>query len=130
MKRPSFAAAFASAALFGCAAQAQTYQDWSGTIIPGVTNVPFPYTHLGPGQYNFTPSTATSLTPPSGARYAVVCSKVGAPQAEYTTDGQTTPGPSIGQDLPAGQCVQLLGADVIASFRIYSAGRLNAEYFK
>ena len=35
-----------------------------------------------------------------------------------------------GQDLPAGQCVQLLGADVIASFRIYSAGHVNAEYFK
>ena len=61
MKRLLFAAALASAAVFGCAAQAQTYQDSSGTIIPGVTNVPFPYTHLGPGQYNFTPSTATVL---------------------------------------------------------------------
>jgi hypothetical protein len=130
MKRLSFVAALASVALFGCAAQAQTYQDWSGTIIPGITNVPFPYTHMGPGQYNFTPSTPTALTPPSGARYAVVCSKVGASQAEYTTDGLTTPTPSTGQDLPAGQCVQLVGTDVIASFRIYSAGHVNAEYFK
>ena len=79
MKRLSFVAALASVALFGCAAQAQTYQDWSGTIIPGITNVPFPYTHMGPGQYNFTPSTSTALNPPSGARYAVVCSKVRLP---------------------------------------------------
>ena len=130
MKHLTFAAALASAALFGSAAQAQTYQDWSGTIIRAITSVPFPYTHMGPGQYNMTPSTATALNPPSGARYAVVCSKVGASQAQYTTDGLTTPTPSTGQDLPAGQCVQLVGADVIASFRIYSAGRVNAEYFK
>jgi hypothetical protein len=54
----------------------------------------------------------------------------GAAQAENTPVAHTTPTPSIGQDLPAGQCVQLVGADVIANFRIYSAGRINAEYFK
>ena len=47
MKRLSFVAALASAALFGCAAQAQTYQDWSGTIIPGITNVPVPVHSYG-----------------------------------------------------------------------------------
>ena len=53
-----------------------------------------------------------------------------SPNSPYMDRADVYPTPSIGQDLPAGQCVQLVGADVIASFRILSAGHVNAEYFK
>ncbi len=115
--------------LLSSAASAQTYIDAYGTVIPGVATVPFPFTPLAPGQHNLAPTSATALTPPSGARYATVCAS-GA-LARYTTDGVTAPTANVGMPLAAGACMTLSGALVIGGFRAFSsAGVLDVEYFK
>lgn len=127
-----------AATVFGCAlmalalvtmnASAQTYKDSNGTIIPGVAVPPFPYTPLTPGQHNLVVSTATGLTIPAGATYAIV--QAAGASVKYTTDG-TTPTASVGMTLPSGAALALSGASVLANFRaISSAGTLDVEYFK
>jgi hypothetical protein len=116
-------------ALIACAADAQTYRDSGGSIVPGVMPLPYAYTPLPPGQHNVAPTSATALTVPAGARLATVCAS--AATAKYTTDGVTTPTGSVGQPLPAGSCVSLSGTAVIANFLVFSAsGTLDVEYFQ
>lgn len=110
-------------------ALAQTYHDAAGTAVPGVMPLPFGFTPLSPGQHNIAPTSATSLTPPPGARYATVCAS--SASVKYTTDGTTAPTASIGMPLAAGACLALSGTSVLAKFRaISSAGTLDVEYFQ
>lgn len=111
------------------AANAQTYRDAGGTIVPGVVPLPYAYAPLPPGQHNLSPSSPTALTVPAGARYATVCASTSV--AKYTTDGVTIPTTGVGQTLPAGSCVSLSGPAVLANFRVISAsGTLDVEYFQ
>jgi hypothetical protein len=112
-----------------CEASGQTYRDAGGSIVAGVMPLPYAYTPLPPGQHNLSPTSATALTIPVGARYATVCASAAA--AKYTTDGATAPTATIGQPLPAGSCVSLSGPAVLANFRVVSAsGALDIEYFQ
>ena len=108
---------------------AQTYRDSSGTIVQGVFPLPYGYTPLPPGQHNFALTSSTALTIPTGARYATICASTAS--VKYTTDGTTTPTASVGMPLPAGACVALSGATVLANFLAISAtGTLDVEFFQ
>jgi hypothetical protein len=88
-------------------------------------------TPLGPGQYGVSPISATALTIPSGALYAVI-QAYGGNCLRYTTDGLTTPTTSVGMWLEA-QSLTLVGPQMIANFRIIAASSgatFSAEYFK
>lgn len=112
-----------------CQAIGQTYRDTGGTIVSGVVPLPYAYTPLPPGQHNLSPASSTALTIPAGARYATVCASTAA--ARYTTDGATTPTPTVGQPLPASSCISLSGPAVLANFRIMSpSGTIDVEYFQ
>ena len=116
--------------MFGaCVADAQTYRDSGGSIVPGFVPLPYAYTPLSPGQHNLAPTSATGLTVPAGARYATICASTSA--VKYTTDGVTAPSASVGQPLPAGSCVALSGPMVLSNFRAISgSGTLDVEYFQ
>ena len=119
----------ALALAFCAAAAAQQYKDKGGTIVQGVFPLPFGYVPLGPGQYGLTPTSATALTIPTGARYAVICAE--SATVRYTTDGATTPTSSVGIPLASGTCVGMSGATVLANFRaLSSSGTLDIEYFQ
>ena len=110
-------------------ALAQTYVDSSGTVVPGVAPIPFPFTPLAPGQHNLAPTGATGLAVPAGARYATVCGSTAT--IRFTTDGTTPPTNTVGMPLAAGACVTLSGSAVLANFKAISAsGTLDVEYFK
>lgn len=94
-----------------------------------VTVAPYNYTPLSPGQHNIALTSATALTIPAGATYAIVQAKTAT--VEYTTDGTTTPTSSIGMALPAGASVALSGPLVLAAFKAISAtGTLDVEYYR
>jgi len=94
---------------------AQTYRDSSGTIVQGVFPLPYGYTPLPPGQHNLALTSSTALTIPTGARYATICASTA----------------SVGMPLPAGACVALSGATVLANFLAISAtGTLDVEFFQ
>jgi hypothetical protein len=109
---------------------AQTYQDWGqNKNVTPVQTIPFPYTPLAPGQYGVTPTSATALTLPTGARVAVICASTAS--VRYTTDGSTTPTSSVGVQIPASTCIELTGSAVLANFKAISAtGSLDVEFFK
>jgi len=112
-----------------CAAHGQTYRDAGGSIVPGIIPLPYAYTPLPPGQHNLSLTSATALTVPAGARYAIVCASTAT--AKYTTDGVTAPTASVGQPLSAGSCLSLSGPAVLTNFRAYAAsGTLDVEYFQ
>jgi hypothetical protein len=124
--RGAFALALAVAA---SPAAAQTYLDRSGTIVPGVVALPYPYVPLSPGQHNLAPTSATALTVPGGARFATVCASTAT--VRYTTDGTTAPTSTVGMPLAAASCVALSGAAVLANFKAFSSsGTLDVEYFQ
>jgi hypothetical protein len=90
---------------------------------------PSGYAPVSPGQYNLAITSSTALTVPSSATYAVVCAATA--NANYTTDGTTTPTASVGMALPVGACVPLSGTAVLADFlAISAAGTLNVSYYK
>ena len=96
---------------------------------PGGVATPFGFTPLALGQHNLTPTSATPLSVPANALYAVVCAA--SASVRYTTDGATTPTASLGMTLAAGACVFLSGAKVLANFSAISAsGTLDAEFFR
>jgi hypothetical protein len=93
--------------------------------------VPYNYTPLSPMQVNVTLASATSLTIPAGATYAVVCAA--NQNVTYSIDGTTTPTSSIGTTLASGQCVPLAGPAVIAAFKAIetiSGATINVSYFR
>lgn len=101
--------------------------------IPGppsyTVNGPFPYTPLPNGQYGLAVTSATSLTVPNLATYAVICAETAT--VRYTTDGHTTPSASVGMPLLSGTCVGVAGPKVLANFKaLSSTGTLDIEYFK
>jgi hypothetical protein len=127
MKRLALGAALAL--VLAGPAWAQAYRDIAGTLVPGVIPLPTPYAPLSPGQHNLSPTSATALTVPSGARYATVCAS--GSTVRYTTDGTTTPTGTVGMPLAASACLSLSGPQVLANFRAFSAsGTLDVEYFQ
>jgi hypothetical protein len=112
-------------ALATSAAPAQTYRDIGGTVVPGVVPLPFPFVPLSNSGQTMTPSVATALTVPGGARYAVVCPAGGAAAtATYSTDGKSP-------HMPLAGCMSLVGAAVIAGFQVRSSsGTIEVEYFQ
>jgi hypothetical protein len=124
--------ALAVAFALACPARAQAYRDSDGTLVPGVVDLPFPFKPLAPAQYGVSVSSATALTVPSGARYAVVCAE-GA-TVRYTTSG-TTPTSSVGIPLLAtstsAPCVSLYGPAILAAFQAIGSGAtIDVEYFQ
>ena len=106
-----------------------TIKDPSGTIIGEVAIVQYPFTPLSPGQHNLACTSATGLTVPAGAIYAVI--QAAGATVKYTTDGTTTPTSSVGMTLAAGATLTLSGAAAIANFKAISAsGTLDIEYFQ
>jgi hypothetical protein len=107
----------------------QSYQGPKGTLVSPSMPLPYPYTPIAPGQHNLAPTAVTALSVPPGATYATVCAAAAA--VRYTTDGATTPAPTVGMSLAAGSCVSLSGAAVLSNFRALSAsGALDVEYFQ
>ena len=105
-----------------------TVTDASGTIIAEVAAGPYPFTPKSPGQHGLAITSATSLTVPAGATYAVVQASGGS--VKYTTDGTTAPTSSIGMTLAAGAAVALAGAAAIANFKAISpTATLDVEYY-
>lgn len=98
------------------------------------TRVYTSYSPLSPGQYTpVSDATATALTVPADATYAVVCFE-GA-NHRYTWDGTTTPTASVGTLIGYGPgvCVSLTGAATIADFKTISVsagGTFTASYAK
>ncbi len=112
--------------VFAGALNAQNRQSWP---IASFGVVPYDFLPVGVGQHNIALATATPLTTPQGAVFATVCATTAA--VRYTTDGVTTPTPTLGQPLAAGSCVALSGAKVLSNFRAASAGGvLDVEYFQ
>jgi hypothetical protein len=111
-----------------------TVKDPTGTTIGEVAIVQYPFTPLAPRQGNISCASATGLTPPAGAIYAIVQAKVA--NINYTLDGQTAPtagaiGTSTGMTLYAGSALTLSGAAMIAAFKAIAqtAGAVfDAEY--
>jgi hypothetical protein len=85
-----------------------------------------PTSSAGPGQYGVSISSVTALTVPQSAASAEICVETAA--ARYTDDG-TTPSPTIGIPVVAGQCFTFAGP--LAAFRIIGAGAtLDVSYSK
>lgn len=103
-------------------------QQMQGSFAAG----PYSYTPLSPGQYTpVSDASATGLTAPANAIYAVVCAE-GA-NHRYTLDGTTTPTASVGMQLLQNACITLPGAAEIAAFKIIyvsSGGTFTASYAK
>ena len=95
--------------LLACAGalDAQTYTDRQGTPVQSTATIPYDYWPLGPGQHNLAPTSATTLTVPTGARFMRVCASTAT--VRYTTDGMTTPTSSTGEPLFAGSCLECRG---------------------
>ncbi len=103
-------------------------QGTSPWVVSGTVG-PYAYTPLSPGQHNFTITSSTALTIPTGATYATLCASVAT--IKYTTDGTTTPTSSVGMPLANGSCVGFSGATVLSNLRLISAtGTADVEYFK
>jgi hypothetical protein len=76
-------------------------------------------------------ASATSLTVPAGASYAVVCVEGAA--IRYTVDGSTTPTASTGMPVSSGQCLSLSGTVALANFKAIqqtATATLDVSYFK
>ncbi len=100
---------------------------YTGVRAPTISP-PYPYTPLPPGQHGLSLSSATKLTVPAGASYAVVQANGGA--VKYTTDGATTPTTSLGMTFASGATIYLSGPLMLANFQaIASAATLDVEYF-
>lgn len=88
---------------------------------------PYNYTPLTPTQNNISIATASSLTVPAGATYAVVQSSGG--NAYYTYDGSTPTTSNYSGYLTAGQTIGLSGVAVISAFKIVGTS-MAVSYFK
>jgi hypothetical protein len=122
MKRPPFAATLASAALFSCAAEAQTYQDSGGTYVPGVVPIqpgvgPL-FTPSNPGRVSGSFSASFSGFQPSAS------GSVGTPIAAQTT---VTTGST--QSLPSGTVVIVsnVGVTNIAYCQLGAAASTSSQ---
>ncbi len=91
-----------------------------------------PTTPASAGQFGLAITSSTALTVPTGATYAVVCARGG--NADWTTDGTTTPTGTVGTQLLQNSCVGLLGATTLANFRAIqqtgSTTTLDVQYWK
>jgi hypothetical protein len=84
----------------------------------------------GKSQYALAVSSATSLTVPSGATYAVVCAE-GA-NVRYTVDG-TTPTASTGMPLLQNSCISLQNAATLNKFQAIqqsSTATIDVSYYQ
>ena len=92
---------------------------------------PFPNSPiLGTAQYAVAITTATSLTVPSQATYAVVCVETQA--ARYTVD-TTTPTASTGMPIAAGSCIALQSNATINRFQIIqqaASATIDVTYYR
>lgn len=93
--------------------------------------VPFPASPIaGASQYGITIASATTLTVPSNANYAVVC--VESANARYTADG-TTPTATVGMPLLQNQCVSLQSNTTLQRFQIIqqtAGATIDASYYR
>ena len=99
--------------------------------LPVTGGAPFGFTPLTPSQNGVTVVSATALTVPTGATYAVVC--VESQAVRWTWDGTTTPTASVGEPIPSGSCVAFSGASVLANLKFIqqtSAATIDVEYAK
>jgi hypothetical protein len=99
----------------------------SGTVTTG----PYAYTPLSPSQNGLTVASATALTIPTGATYAVVCIEGAA--IRYTWDGTTTPTASVGSPIAAGSCAPFSGAAILANLKfiqVTATATIDVEYAK
>lgn len=98
--------------------------------VPAAAQVPT--NPLSPMQAGLAITSATSLTVPTGTGYAVVCARGG--NANYTTDGTTTPTGSAGMQLLQNQCILLTGSNAITFFKAIqqtgSTTTLDVSYFR
>jgi len=99
--------------------------------VAGSTGAPYAYTPLTPSQNGLGVASATALTIPTGATYAVVCSETQG--VRWTWDGTTTPTASVGTPLAAGQCAAFSGAGVLANLKFIqqtATATIDVEYAK
>lgn len=92
---------------------------------------PYSFTPLTPMQSGLAITSATALTVPSGATYAVICAE--GQNVRYSTDGTTTPTASVGMLLLQNQCVSFSGSLSLSKFRAIQAAAtatLDVSYFK
>jgi len=89
MRRLNRAAALTFACLFASSAFAQTYVDFGATNVAAVVQLPFRHASLSPGQRDFAPAVATSLTISTGARLATICASPAI--LGHATGGTTAP---------------------------------------
>lgn len=93
--------------------------------------VPFPASPIaGASQYGVTIASATPLTVPSNATYAVVC--VEGTGARFTVDG-TTPTASVGMPLLQNQCVSLQTNTTLQRFQIIqqaASATFDVSYYR
>ncbi len=79
-------------------------------------------------QHGLSIASATHLTVPAGVAAATICAR-GA-DANYTTDGVTTPTSSVGTPMFQGACVYLPGSLLPTFIAIGAGATLDVEYFK
>lgn len=103
-----------------------------GNATPVAPATPLPVgactcTPVTPSQNNVSIASATGLTVPTGATYAVV-QAVGGP-AYYTYDGSTPTASNFSGYLAQGQPLTLSGATVLSAFKIFGTA-MAVSYFK
>ena len=97
--------------------------------LPVTGSAPYSYTNLTPSQNALGVVSATSLTVPTGATYAVVC--VEGAGVRWTWDGTTTPTSSVGTPIASGQCAAFSGASILAALKFIqqtATATLDVEY--
>ena len=104
----------------------------SGAQPSPVTDAPYPYTPLTPGQYTpVSDAASTALTVPTGSTYAVLCTENASHR--FTWDGTTTPTASVGTLIGQNACMTITGPLVLAAFRIITVsagGTFTVSYGK
>jgi hypothetical protein len=86
---------------------------------------------VGTMQTNVTCTTATALTIPAGANYAVI--SVETQNIRYTIDGSTTVTASVGHLVTTGQTISLSGNKTLANFsaiQVTSGAVFTVSYYK
>jgi hypothetical protein len=95
---------------------------------------PYMSSPAGIGQYTpVSDATATGLTVPTGATYAVVCFE--GSNHRFTWDGQTTPTASVGSlvGYGPGVCMTLMGQNTLSAFKaiaVSAGGTFTVSYGK
>jgi hypothetical protein len=107
---------------------AQSYKGRNNTAIQPSVMVPYPTIPVTGAQYGMTPTSATPLTVPATALYAIACARTAI--VNYTTSG-TTPTGSLGLQIAVGACKEFDGPAMLAAVQLFSAsGLVDVEYFK